>query len=102
MKFACWSIAAVAMLSSAPLLAQTQPTAAAPAPTEIVVPAMPAAVPAPPAAKERIICRRELDIGSFVRGTRRCATVSEWRKSSDAARDTTSRIQEQKGLLQGN
>jgi hypothetical protein len=88
-------------LSAASLLADpTPPPAAAPASNEITVPVVPTAgASATPVAKDRIICRRELEIGSLVKGTRHCATASEWRKSTAAAQDTTQRIQDQKGTF---
>ena len=88
---------AALMLSTAPLAAE--PVSAT---TEAGVPATTTTASAPtaaPAPKERIICRTEPDIGSWVRGTRRCATAKEWKKSADAARDMTSRIQDQKGAF---
>jgi hypothetical protein len=73
--------------------ATTTVTTATAAPTTAVAPApapvMAAAVP--PA--ERIICKRETEIGSLVKGTRRCMTAREWRKSSEDAQKFTRDMQ---------
>lgn len=106
MKLVHGVIAAAAILSAVPSFAQTAAPAAAPvaAAPEVTAPvAAPAtAMSAAPAQKAKVICRREVEIGSLVKGTRRCATVTEWRKSADAAREQTMRIQDQKGAFTGN
>ena len=98
-NFALAAVAAACLASSAYAADPVAPPAVDDT-NVLVVPTL--AAPAKPAAKERIICRTEYEIGSFVKGTRRCGTASEWRASSRAAQDTTARIQDQKGMLQGH
>ena len=60
-------------------------------PTTVVPAAAPAPMPAAPT--EKMICRRELDTGSFVKGTRRCMTAAQWRQSSEDAQAKTRDMQ---------
>lgn len=85
-----FTMAALAASLAGPVLAQDAPPPPAP-------PA-PVAAPAPVAPpKPKIICRREVEIGSLVKGVRRCGTPAEWRASERAAREATDRIQSDKG-----
>ena len=62
---------------SLPAAAQTAPAADT---------ASAAAAPAP-ATTEKLICRKQVETGSLVKGKRTCMTRSEWAKVADAARD---------------
>lgn len=45
-----------------------------------------AAAPAPETT-EKLICRKQVETGSLVKGKRTCMTRSEWAKVADAARE---------------
>jgi hypothetical protein len=90
--------AALAMAGASATRAQTEPAADA-APKKFVEAAGPVGVGAPASTKSKIICRRDVEIGSLVKGVRRCGTADEWRRSSEAARKTTADIQDQKGAF---
>ncbi len=52
-------------------------------------PAAPTTTPATPPAKEKTVCRRQVETGSLVRGRKVCLTESERRRQiEDAQRDT--------------
>jgi len=41
----------------------------------------------PPPEGEKLICRKQVETGSLVKGKRTCMTRAEWGKLGDAARD---------------
>jgi hypothetical protein len=64
------------------LLLATAPDAAA-------TPTTPSAAPQQP--EEKKICRREVETGSLIKGTKICMTAKQWQRISDANRDEIER-----------
>ena len=88
-----------AILAAAAIHAQTAPESTAPAPKKYVDVAGPA-IGASAKTDSKIICKRDVEIGSLVKGVRRCGTRDEWKRSEEAARRWTADIQDQKGRYQ--
>lgn len=75
---------AVILVASLPAHSQPTPAASAPAPAQ-----------AAPAEPEKLICRKQIETGSLVRGKKTCMTRTEWAKVGDAARDGSQYLLEQ-------
>jgi hypothetical protein len=57
------------------------------------VPAQTAAPTADAAEDNKIICKREAELGSLVRKKKTCLTRAEWKRVAEGAQDTTRRLQ---------
>lgn len=57
-----------------------------------------AAVPAPeqPKPQDKVTCRRYLETGSLIKGTKVCHTRREWARLNDEARQDTEAMQQMK------
>ena len=77
-------------------VAQTSDPAAS-APKRVLEVAGPSGLVSPAATTSKIICKRDVEIGSWVKGIRRCGTREELRRSEEAARRWTADIQADKG-----
>ena len=54
----------------------------------------PATAPAaPPAPKEKMICKKQVDTGSLVKGRRICMTQSQYRRQIEEAQRDTANLQ---------
>ena len=92
---------ALAFTAATAAHAQTEPApTTAPAPKKYVDVGGPA-IGASAKTDSKIICKREVEIGSLVKGVRRCGTKDEWKRSQEAARKATMDIQDQKGAYVG-
>jgi hypothetical protein len=61
--------------------------------TALAQPAAPTEAPATGPKDDQIVCKREAEVGSLVRGKTTCMTRAEWARAADGARNAAARLQ---------
>lgn len=84
------SLAAVLMVMTAPVAAQTTPASVPAGKTEATSDAL------------KIVCKKEEAIGSRLAAKKVCLTVQEWKDLAEANREHTEKVQQQSGFRTGN